>query len=56
LNESIGSVGGVVFIRLFFELSGNWEKDIGKKRAVCYLWARYKENPALFEHWRLVHP
>jgi len=33
-----------------------WEKDFGKKRAVGYLRARYKENPALFEHWRLVHP
>ena len=33
-----------------------WEKDFGKKRAIGYLRARYKENPALFEHWRLVHP
>jgi group II intron reverse transcriptase/maturase len=33
-----------------------WEKDLGKKRALCYLRTRYKENPALFEHWRLVHP
>jgi group II intron reverse transcriptase/maturase len=33
-----------------------WEKDVGKKRAVRYLQARYKENPTLFEHWRLVHP
>ena len=33
-----------------------WEKDLGKKRALCYLRAKYKENPILFEHWRLVHP
>jgi len=33
-----------------------WEKDFGKKKALCYLRAKYKENPALFEHWRLVHP
>jgi len=33
-----------------------WEKDLGKKRALCYLRTRYKENPRRFEHWRLVHP
>jgi group II intron reverse transcriptase/maturase len=33
-----------------------WEKDLGKKKALCYLRARYKDNPSLFEHWRLVHP
>jgi len=33
-----------------------WEKDLGKKRALRYLRTRYKENPALFAHWRLVHP
>jgi group II intron reverse transcriptase/maturase len=33
-----------------------WEKDVGKKRALGYLRAKYKENPTLFEHWRLVHP
>ena len=33
-----------------------WEKDIGQKRAVSYLYTRYKENPTLFAHWRLVHP
>jgi len=33
-----------------------WEMDVGKKRALAYLRTRYKENPALFEHWRLVHP
>ena len=33
-----------------------WEKDWGKKRALSYLRTRYKENPALFVHWRLVHP
>ena len=33
-----------------------WEKDLGKQRALGYLQARYKENPALFEHWRLVYP
>jgi hypothetical protein len=33
-----------------------WEKDVGKKRAITYLRVIYKENPNLFEHWRLVHP
>jgi group II intron reverse transcriptase/maturase len=33
-----------------------WEKDFGKKRALGYLRTRYKENPALFAHWRLAHP
>jgi group II intron reverse transcriptase/maturase len=33
-----------------------WEKDLGKKRAIAYLYTKYKENPTLFEHWRLVHP
>jgi len=33
-----------------------WEKDFGKKKALCYLRTKYKENPSLFEHWRLVHP
>ena len=33
-----------------------WEKDLGKKKALCYLKTKYKENPTLFEHWRLVHP
>jgi len=33
-----------------------WEKDLGKKQSLSYLRARYKENPVLFEHWRLVHP
>ena len=33
-----------------------WEKDWSKKRALSYLRSRYKENPALFVHWRLVHP
>jgi hypothetical protein len=33
-----------------------WEKGFGKKRALCYLRTKYKENPNLFEHWRLVHP
>ena len=33
-----------------------WEKDLGKKRALAYLRARYKENPNLFVHWQLVHP
>ena len=33
-----------------------WEKDLGKKSALCYLRTRYKENPALFAHWRLVRP
>ena len=32
------------------------EKDFGKKRAVRYLHSKYKENPALFSHWLLVHP
>lgn len=33
-----------------------WEKGLGKRRALCYLRTRYKENPDLFAHWRLVHP
>jgi group II intron reverse transcriptase/maturase len=33
-----------------------WEKEFGKKRALAYLRVKYKENPTLFEHWRLVHP
>ena len=33
-----------------------WEKGLGKRRAWRYLRARYKENPNLFAHWRLVHP
>ena len=33
-----------------------WEKDFGKKRALNYLRVRYKEDPGLFAHWRLVHP
>ena len=33
-----------------------WEKDFGKKKALCYLRTKYKENHSLFEHWRLVHP
>ena len=33
-----------------------WEKDLGKKKALSYMRTRYKENPRLFEHWRLVHP
>jgi len=33
-----------------------WEKDFGKKRALRYLRIGYKQNPYLFEHWRLVHP
>jgi group II intron reverse transcriptase/maturase len=33
-----------------------WEKDLGKKKALCYLRTGYKENPTLFAHWRLVRP
>ena len=33
-----------------------WEKDFSKKRAVSFLRVKYKQNPFLFEHWRLVHP
>jgi group II intron reverse transcriptase/maturase len=33
-----------------------WEKDLGKKRALSYVRAKYKTNSTLFEHWRLVHP
>ena len=33
-----------------------WEKDLNKKKAAAYLRAVYNENPALFGHWRLVHP
>jgi hypothetical protein len=34
----------------------NREKDTGKKKAIRYLKAKYKEKPTLFEHWSLVHP
>jgi group II intron reverse transcriptase/maturase len=33
-----------------------WEKGFRIKRAVKYLQAVYKENPVLFEHWRLALP
>jgi group II intron reverse transcriptase/maturase len=33
-----------------------WEMGLGKKRSLWYLKIRYKENPGLFAHWRLVHP
>jgi len=33
-----------------------WEKDLGKKKASCYLRTKYNLRPNLFEHWRLVHP
>jgi group II intron reverse transcriptase/maturase len=33
-----------------------WEMDLGKKRSLSYLRIKYKENPFLFEHWRLAHP
>jgi len=33
-----------------------WEKGFSKKRALCYLRCKYKENPCLFGHWQLVHP
>ena len=33
-----------------------WEKEVGKKKALRYLQTKYKENPILFEHWRLAHP
>ena len=33
-----------------------WERDLGKKRALCYLRTKYEQRPSLFEHWRLVHP
>lgn len=33
-----------------------WERDLSKKKARCYLQAKYKQNPTLFAHWLLVHP
>jgi group II intron reverse transcriptase/maturase len=49
---------GLVWLQLNARLLKwvKWEKDLGKKKALSYLRVRYKENPTLFEHWRLVHP
>jgi len=33
-----------------------WEKGLFKKSAVIWLRKKYKENPQLFPHWKLVHP
>jgi group II intron reverse transcriptase/maturase len=33
-----------------------WEKGLYKKAAVIWLGKKYKENPRLFPHWKLVHP
>lgn len=33
-----------------------WEKGLSTRAALKYLNIRYKENPGLFPHWRLVHP
>ena len=34
----------------------NWQKGLSKKAAVNWLRTKWKENPSLFEHWKLVHP
>lgn len=33
-----------------------WEKGLYKRAAVKWLRKKYKEKPALFAHWKLVHP
>jgi len=33
-----------------------WEKGLCKMAAVAWLKLRYKDNPSLFHHWKLVHP
>jgi RNA-directed DNA polymerase len=33
-----------------------WEKGLYKMASVKWLKKKYKENPALFPHWRLVYP
>ena len=33
-----------------------WEKGLCKMAAVAWLKLRYKDNPGLFHHWKLVHP
>jgi group II intron reverse transcriptase/maturase len=33
-----------------------WEKGLYKKAAVVWLKLQYKDNPRLFDHWKLVHP
>lgn len=33
-----------------------WEKGLYKYAAIRWLKAKYKENPTLFAHWRLVYP
>jgi len=33
-----------------------WEKGFGNKQAMRWLSTKFSEHPALFEHWRLVHP
>jgi len=34
----------------------SWQKGLSKKEAVTWLKTKWKENPNLFEHWKLVHP
>lgn len=33
-----------------------WEKGLYRKAAIKWLKQKYKEQPCLFPHWRLVHP
>ena len=33
-----------------------WEKGMNKYASVPWLLKRYRDNPALFAHWRLVQP
>jgi RNA-directed DNA polymerase len=33
-----------------------WEKGLFKYAALRWLRGRYKENPGLFAHWKLVQP
>ena len=34
----------------------NWQKGLSKKKSVQWLRTKWKENPKLFTHWKLVHP
>lgn len=33
-----------------------WEKGLSTKAALSYLRIKYREQPGLFPHWKLVHP
>jgi hypothetical protein len=33
-----------------------WEKDLSTRATLKYLRTKYKENPGIFPHWKLVYP